>query len=46
MGLRMKNFNFMEIHWKIGIYGREHKKPIYWGGGELPKKGDLDSLQI
>ena len=23
-----------------------HEKPIYWGGGELSKNGDLDSLQI
>ena len=33
MGLRMKNFNILEAHWKI------HNKPIYKGG--LPKKRGL-----
>ena len=40
----MKNFNIMEVHWKIRFLGRVPEKPIY--KGELPKKGGLDSFQI
>ena len=34
MGLKMKNFNIMGIHWKIqfsGEGGGSHEKPIYRG---------------
>ena len=31
MGLRMKNFNIMRIHWKIRFLGWVHEKPIYLG---------------
>ena len=42
MGLRMKSFNILGVHWKIQLLGGEvHKKPIEGG---LPKKGGLDSL--
>ena len=50
----MKTFNILEVHGKIQVLGGGgvHKKPIYiyiyiyiYRGG-LPKKGDLDSLQI
>ena len=50
MGLRMKNFNFLRVHWKIQLCGGGgggeciHEKPIWRGG--LPKKGTFDSLQI
>ena len=40
----MEKLNIMEVHWKIQFLGGGHKKPIY--KGELPKKGDLDSLPI
>ena len=45
MGLRMKKFNFMGVHWKIRVLGGggAWKTNI---GGELTKKADLDSLQI
>ena len=36
MGLRMKNFNIMGIHWKTRFLGGVHEKPIQ---GELPKIG-------
>ena len=37
MGLRMKSFNIMGVHWKIRFLGRGlHKKLIY--RSELPKK--------
>ena len=45
--LRMKNFNFMEVHLKIQfLWGTSRKNNIK---GELPKKwggGGLDSWQI
>ena len=37
MDLRMKNFNIMEVHWKIQLLEGVHKKQIY--RGELPKMG-------
>ena len=34
----MKNFNIMEVHWKIQFLGRGgYEKQYMWG--ELPKKG-------
>ena len=36
MGLRMKNFNIMRVHWKIRILGGFHKENIQ---GELALKG-------
>ena len=46
VGLRIKNLNITGVHQKIQFLGRGgcHEKPIY--RGELPKKGDLDSLQV
>lgn len=33
------------VHWRIQLLGGEvHEKPIYRGG--LPKKGEMDKLQI
>ena len=45
MGLRMKNFNILDVHWKIWLLGggSSRKTDIDWG---LPKKGGLDSLQF
>ena len=43
MGLRMKNFNIFDFCWKIRFL-RGLTKNQYRGG--LPKKRDLDSLQI
>ena len=40
----MKNFDFGGVHWKIRFLGRGSWKTNIEGG--LPKKGDLDSLQI
>ena len=37
MGLRMKSFSIMGVHWKIRFLGEIHEKPIYSEG--LPKKG-------
>ena len=31
MGLRMKGFNILEVHWKILFLGGVHKKPVYRG---------------
>ena len=45
MGIRIKNFKIMGVHWKFlrGVGGSQ-KANIYGG---LPKKaGDLDNLQI
>ena len=39
MGLKMENFNII-LYFTRGV---ATKKTIHWG--ELPKKGDLDSLQ-
>ena len=36
MGLRMKNFNIMGVHWKTRFLGGVHEKLIQ---GELPKIG-------
>ena len=36
MGLRMKNFSIMRVHWKIRILGGFHTKNIQ---GELALKG-------
>ena len=44
LGLWMKNFNIIGIHWKIRFLGECMKKTIF--GGQSPKKGGLDSLQI
>ena len=46
MGLEIKNFNIMEVHWKIRFlgWGEGHEKPVY--KGEVPKMGGLDSLHI
>ena len=44
MGLRMKNFNIMEVHWKIQFLEGSMKNQYI--GGEFPKKRGLDSLQI
>ena len=47
MGLRMKNFNILGIHWKtqlLGGGGGVHKKLIQ--RGDCIEKGGLDSLQI
>ena len=45
MGLRIKNFKIMGVHWKLQFLRGVHEKPIYMGG--LPKKaGGLDNLQI
>ena len=44
MGLRMKNFNIMGVHWKIQFLsggGGSHKKPIYIYREDLPEKGGL-----
>ena len=43
MGLRMKNFNIMEIYWKIWFLLGLHKKSMY--RGELPKKGELGQFE-
>ena len=37
MGLRMKNFSIMRVHWKIRNLGGVHEKPIY--RGNCLKKG-------
>ena len=29
MGLKMKSFNIMGVHWKIQFLGGDYKKPIY-----------------
>ena len=42
LGLRMKNFNVIRVHWKIWLLGGFMKKTIF--GGEWPKTGGLDSL--
>ena len=40
MGLRMKDFNIFEVHWKIWFSeGGVHKKPIYMGGLPRPWHG-------
>ena len=44
MGLRMKNFNILGVHWKIWLSGGGSWKTNMEGG--LPKKGGLDILQI
>ena len=45
MGLRMKNFNIMQVQRKIKFQeGVLHKNPIYMG--ELLRKGGLNSLQF
>ena len=53
MGLMMKNFNIMGVHWKIdflGGGGEGARKKIFFFvggvGGESAKKGGLHSLQI
>ena len=38
MGLRMKHFNIMGVHRKIGFLGGVHEKPIYRGNC-LKKRG-------
>ena len=47
-GVKDQNFNITGVHWKIRFLGwggeRHEKNTIFWG--ELPKKWDLDSLQI
>ena len=44
MGLKMKNFNIMGVHWKIRILGGCMINQYVVG--DLFKKGVLDSLQI
>ena len=39
MGLRIKIFNTLGVHWKIWLLGGEFTKKQYRGG--LPKKGRL-----
>ena len=39
MGLRMKNFDILGVHWKIWLLGEFQEKLIY--RGVLPKKGRL-----
>ena len=34
MGLRMKDFNVLGVHWKIWFLGGEFTKNQYIGGGE------------
>ena len=53
MGLMMKNFNIMGVHWKIDFLGGggegARKKFFFFVGGvggESAKKGGLHSLQI
>ena len=46
MGLRMKNFIIFGIHRKMWFFREVYKKPIYRGGGRLPKRGGLGSWQI
>ena len=44
MGSRMKNFNIIQVHWKIQFLGGVHKKPIYRGNclkGRLGEFADL-----
>ena len=41
-GVKEKNFNIMEVHWKTRFSGGGAWKPE----GEMPKNGCLDSLQI
>ena len=43
MGLRMKNFNIISVHWKIQFLGEGSQKTYK---EELPKTWGLDSLQI
>ena len=43
-GLRMKNFNILGVHWKIWFLGGCMKNQYI--GGEMPKKGVLEGLQI
>ena len=42
MRLRMKNFNFMRVHWKIRFLGGL----VGEGGGAEKGEGELNSLQI
>ena len=44
LGLCMKSFNIIGVHWKIQFLEGCMKKTSF--GGESPKKGGLDSLQI
>ena len=43
MGLRMKDFDILGIHWKIRLLGGEFTKKWYRGGDCL-ERGSLDSL--
>ena len=43
MGLRMKKFDILSVYLKIRLLGGEGGGEV---GGELPKKGVLDTLQI
>ena len=45
MVLSMKNFNILEVHWKIQLLDGRFMKNQY-RGGEFPKKGDVDSFRI
>ena len=40
MGLTMKNFNTIGVHWEIKFLREISRKTIAYGG-ELPKKGRL-----
>ena len=44
MGLRMKKFNIYGGSLKNSTFREVQEKPVY--REELPKKGDLDNLQI
>ena len=47
MVLRMKIFNILDVHWKIGLLAGGGSRKINIEGGELPKRGrGLDSLPI
>ena len=44
-GVKDKNFDIMEVHWKIQFLGRVSPKNNIWGN-YLKREGGLDRLQI
>ena len=45
MGLRMKNFDILGIHWKIQpLPGGVYKKPIQYRGPDFLKQGELEQF--
>ena len=46
MGLRMKNFNILGIHWKTQLLGGGGVHENWYRGGDCLKKGGLDSFRF